>query len=389
MTSSAHSPNGSGGRTDWPLIALLFVAGLFAAAQFGKYSLTLRELALIYPDSPALVPFLVSIVGTVGVIFGAVAGALVAKLGMSRMLLLALVVGALLAGVQALLLPLSVMLGLRIAGGFCHLVMVVALPTIMASESSDRDRPVVMAIWAMFFGVSFALTGLALPFVLGLGGVPLVFLLHGAGLFLVALAVWWRVTPVPPTEGQSVNFIEEHRTIYTTPSLLISGLGFVWYTMMYIALLAVLPGVIAASVLQLALLPIGSLVGTFGAGILARRFQPDSIAIAGFVATIVAMALVWVSGGNIWLAIAMMVVMGVIPGASFASIPHFNAALKDRARATGGLAQLGNVGTTLGTPIFVMVAAQFGLNGIFGLVIVLSVAGIACLVHIRARILSV
>ena len=52
--------------------------------------------------------------------------------------------------------------------------------------------------------------------------------------------------------------------------------------------------------------------------------------------------------------------MGLVPGACFALIPHLNRTVADQALSTGGIAQMGNVGTTLGTPIF---AAALGVGG--------------------------
>ncbi|MFT6785286.1 MAG: DHA1 family inner membrane transport protein, partial [Dinoroseobacter sp.] len=49
-------------RTDWPTAALLFLAGLFAAAQFGKISLTLPDLAALTTQPLPVLAVLVSVV---------------------------------------------------------------------------------------------------------------------------------------------------------------------------------------------------------------------------------------------------------------------------------------------------------------------------------------
>lgn len=53
-------------RTPWALIAALYGAGLLAAGQFAKISLTLGPLALAYPGWP--VAFAVSGVAVMGII---------------------------------------------------------------------------------------------------------------------------------------------------------------------------------------------------------------------------------------------------------------------------------------------------------------------------------
>lgn len=62
-------------RTRWGLIALIFFGGLLAAAQFGKISLTLPQMAQTFDRPVAAVAFLVSLVGMIGLVFGAMAGA--------------------------------------------------------------------------------------------------------------------------------------------------------------------------------------------------------------------------------------------------------------------------------------------------------------------------
>lgn len=372
-------------QTDWPLVALLFLTGLFAAAQFAKFSLTLPDLRLAYAGLGDAVSVLVSLVGIVGIALGAVAGSLVARAGVRRALVTAIATGAALSVLQALMPPFWLLAGSRVLEGMSHLAIVVATPTLMASISADRDRPMVMGIWAMFFGVSFALCALAFPPLIAFGGLPLIFALHGAGFGIIALVLAPRlpkptVAPVP-REG----FLREHHVIYSSPRLIAPGAGFVWYTFLYIALLAVLPPLMTASGWQVAGLPLVSLFGTFAGGVLARHVAPHRIAVAGFALT-AGTTILLLATGSIWAALVMMLVMGLVPGASFAAIPHFNAGDLDRARATGGIAQLGNVGTTLGTPVLVVTASIGGLAGVGIVTLACCGAGIAMLLWISRKI---
>ena len=69
--------------------------------------------------------------------------------------------------------------------------------------------------------------------------------------------------------------------------------------------------------------------------------------------------------------------MGVVQGASFASIPQLNLQPADRARAAGAIAQLGNLGTTTGTPALALILMQFGVTGMAVFLIAFSALGIA------------
>jgi nitrate/nitrite transporter NarK len=52
--------------------------------------------------------------------------------------------------------------------------------------------------------------------------------------------------------------------------------------------------------------------------------------------------------------------LGIVQGASFAAIPELNASADARAQAAGAVAQLGNLGTTTGTPILAALLAGAG-----------------------------
>jgi hypothetical protein len=109
-------------------------------------------------------------------------------------------------------------------------------------------------------------------------------------------------------------------------------------------------------------LPLISLVATLAAGYVCRRFTPDRVAVAGFAVTLLGTLALGL--GVQWAVYVMFIGLGIVPGASFAAIPYFNSALADRTRSTGAIAQLGNLGTVTGTPIFAALLAGFGLPGI-------------------------
>mgnify|MGYP000393903126 CR=1 FL=1 len=55
MTDRAPEP-----PTDWTLVTLLFVAGLFASGQFAKVALMLEPLSAVYPGWSGWMPAAVS-----------------------------------------------------------------------------------------------------------------------------------------------------------------------------------------------------------------------------------------------------------------------------------------------------------------------------------------
>ncbi|MEM7710416.1 MAG: MFS transporter [Pseudomonadota bacterium] len=358
-------------RTRWDIVALVFLGGLLSAAQFGKVSLTLPLVAETFDRDLTTVSTLVSMVGLVGLIFGAIAGGITAAFGPGRTFLTGLLLGGAISLLQALIPVFTIFAGSRVIEGFAHLALVVGGPPLMAAAANDRHRPLVMGLWAVFFGLSFAISAQVFPAILAAGGLPLLFALHGAALLILTLVLWHRVPRVPMTRP-SIDPVAVHRAIYTRLRTVAPGLGFVPYTFLFIAALTFLPDALGAPALAVTL-PLASLATTLLGGALCRRFAPHHVAAAGFAGTILGMFALFAGlPGAAHLAFAAM---GIVPGASFAAIPHFNADPGDRARATGAIAQLGNLGTVTGTPLFALLLV-WGPGGLIWATVTISALGI-------------
>jgi predicted MFS family arabinose efflux permease len=355
------------GRTPWALVAALYACGLLAAGQFAKVSLTLGPLALAYPGAP--VAFVVSGVAVMGILFGVIAGGITASVGPRRAILAALAISALAGGVQALLPAFPLLLGLRVVEGAGHLLLVVAIPTLMAALSSDRDRPFVMGIWATFFGVGFSLYALLAG---GAGAAP-VYAAHAAAAAALGLLLWLMLPRGITPERRPLPRLADHLTIYTTPRLFAPGLGHGIYALLFLALVTFLPAALGAPWLS-PVLPVVGLLGSLLTGPLARRIAPGRLVWGGFLAMVALFALTWGAGPLApVVAIVAMGVSGIVAGAGFAAVPWLNASNADRALANGALAQMGNVGTFSGTPI----VAALGVASALPLAIVLGLLGAA------------
>ncbi|SDZ28460.1 Predicted arabinose efflux permease, MFS family [Jannaschia faecimaris] len=360
-------------RTDWLLVILIFCGGLLAAAQFGKITLTLPQVATAFDRPLTAVAFLVSLVGLIGLTLGPMAGGIAAGFGIGRTFLVGLFLGGAMSLVQALLPPLWLFGVSRAVEGVAHLALVVAGPPLMAGAASDRDRPLVMGLWAVFFGASLAISAQVFPGILGRGGLPLLFTLHG-GLLLGLGAVMWRVVPRLPRARVSLDPVAVHRAIYGSIRYMAPGLGFVCYTFLFIAAIAFLPDALGRPILA-TVLPLVTLASTLAGGALCRRFEPHHVVAIGYAGTAIGAL-----GAGLGLPLTVelsFVFMGLIPGASFAAIPAWNIAPGDRARATGAIAQLGNLGTVTGTPIFALVFASGGMPGLTLLMGLVALLGLA------------
>ncbi|WP_186826986.1 MFS transporter [Shimia ponticola] len=369
-------------RTQWGLVAILFICGLFAALQFIKVSLVLDDLVAFYDRRIEVIAILVSLVSFVGILLGVVAGAVVARLGGRRVILGALGLGALLSLSEALLPPFWLLFVLRLLEGVSHLALVVAIPPIMAAIATPRDQPMVMSIWAMFFGVAFAVGSVVIPPIMTTGGLSLLFAMHGTGLAILA-TILWPLLPNRAPEPREITFVRAHVEIYSQPNIRAPGLIFVFYTVLFVAVVTFLPPALDCPALA-GILPLVSLLGNLTAGALGRRWTPDYVMVLGYLCLIG--GTVGLAIGLIWPAYVLFIGMGLVPGACFAAIPRWNASDGDRALATGAIAQLGNVGTGLGTPIFAVAVSLGALNGLLTLLGAISIAGLLVVLTLRRGI---
>lgn len=370
------------------VVITLWGAGLGAAAQFGKFSILLSHIALHYPGTGQVaLGFIVSIVGFVGLVFGTTAGLLVQRLGYRRVLVWALGAGAVLSALEASFPPLPVLLALRAVEGFSHLAIVVAAPVMIAQTASLRHQGLAMTLWSSFFAVSFALTAaLGLPLVQAWGDGAL-FLAHAtymavfAGLIRICLP---QDSPDPTAFPRVGSLLAQHGSIYRSPRLSAPAMGFFCYTLTYVALLTLLPPMIggAHQTLIATAMPLVSIAVSLSLGVWMLRWVPAVRMVqAGFAASALSALWLWAVWGQDWpmvaAALSLAGMLGIVQGASFASIAQLNATANARAHAAGAIAQLGNLGTTSGTPLLAALIAGQGVPGMALFILIPSLLGIA------------
>lgn len=356
-------------------VLLLWLAGLGAAGQFAKIGVPFTEIQARFPEAGASVGLLLSLVSLIGAIFGIVAGVLVSGIGLRRAVLVALVLGSGISILQSTLDGLVPLLASRIIEGVSHLLIVVAAPTLIAQLTPPAYRNLAMTLWSTFFGVAYAMTvWLGMPLV-RVHGLPALFMWHGIYMLacaLLLLLVLPRQAQVPAPAPKRAWFGAALIRAYASPRIAAPGFGWLFYTLTYVSLLSILPTILPVErrAEMLTVLPI---VGIFtclaGVPLLLRWLGPIRLSQLGF-ALAASMALLMVMAGPILPAIGLYAALGLIQGASFAAIPTLNDSLEDRALSNGLMAQMGNLGNLLGTPLLLLVMGRSGIGGL--------VATIAC-----------
>ena len=364
------------------MVWLLWAAGLGAAAQYGKISVVFDRLPTIYPDAGAQLGFAVSLVGFLGILFGVVAGVIVARAGFRRALLAGLLLGSIVSFVQASLPALPIFLATRILEGATHLAIVVAAPTLIAQICTDRSRGLALTLWGTFFGVSFAVLGwLGLPLV-DAYGIDALLLAHGLYMGGIALILWHLLPTVSPTvQGPRITeLVAAHLKIYGSARIGAPALGWLFYTACFLSALTVYPQFVdpAWRGFVIGAMPLMSIVSSLTLGVfLLQRSSAVTTVIVGFVLSTGITMLLLVVPGSVGLALGIGAGLGLVQGATFAAVPELNAVAEDRALANGGLAQMGNLGNTIGTPLMVAVIASFGYTGMSLTLAALFLGGLA------------
>jgi MFS transporter, DHA1 family, inner membrane transport protein len=389
-------------RTPWHLIALLYAAGLLAALQYAKIPFMLPGLLGQSAMSPVQQAWVLSIIGIVGAVAGTFAGAVCQAVGLRRTLVWGLAVG-----IAGALLPLlaghyAMLLVARVVESVAHMAIVVAVPTLMLSVCAEKDRPRVMTLWSCYFTVTFILAALALPRVLDAAGWRGIALLHAALL----LAVGLLCVGMPQASLQSSNLQDKVALSATSllhaqwrllrqGKLLAVPATFFGYTLLFVALVSVLPRLLSgtpqASANLAMALPIASLLGTLLSLAALRRgmtghrlvrMSATTLVLAGLGLMLTAPQGLLTHG----MVLLCFVLLGTLPAGIVSAIPAlFKPGDPDITLVNGGLVQFGNLGNFVGSPILTAMLLQFGWVSIGAYVLAGALVVSVCLLFLRAH----
>ncbi|MEO0544072.1 MAG: MFS transporter [Pseudomonadota bacterium] len=375
------------------LIIVLWCAGLLAAAQFAKIAVLLPEIRTIYPFSGNAIAWLLTLISLVGAILGGIAGSIANRIGQKNVLLMALFGGGLLSLGQALLPDFGIMAASRVLEGLSHLGIVVAAPSFIAQLSSDRWRGAAMSLWSTFFGVSFALFALIAIPLAKTAGVANIFQFHGGMMILVAIMLLIFLPDLDrPKFGTNAKVgLTGPNSIfaaYLRWPMVWPGIGWLFYTLTFVSMLAILPDQIQSELrgpTTTAMPLISIVVSLVAVPLLLVRFSATTIVMSGFALCAASITLSAVSSLPV-VAVTLFGALGVVQGATFAAVAELNASAGERALGYGILAQTGNIGNLLGTPIFLALLGVGGLTNMLIAVFAVYLIGLFCLLVTATRL---
>jgi predicted MFS family arabinose efflux permease len=371
-------------KTNWFIVIILWLAGIAAAMQFAKFSFAFDFLKSQYNVSPFWIGLSLSIVGLIGLIFGITVSIYSSKIAQNKILLFSLLLGVLISFIQALNPSFPIVFISRILEGVSHLGIVVSAPIIMILLSSEKHHSIVMGLWSSFFGIAFSVTAWAGKPIMKLYSVSGLFFVHAILLFVIFLILFFtiRKIDIPHNENSKISFLTAHIKVYSNWRALSPGVLFFFHTFMYIALFTFLPRLSENENTQnllLVVLPLISIIGTMIAGITSQYFvSPAKLSILAYVSLLVLIFVIKLSFDNntLFVVVSMVLILfsGIIQGSVFSLIPCISLTTEDQTNANGAVAQLGNLGSTLGSPIF-SYFLTFAMDSIVIIVMLFSLLG--------------
>ncbi|GAA6207232.1 MFS transporter [Cognatishimia sp. WU-CL00825] len=332
--------------------------------------MTFENLQVIYADQKTYLGFVVSIIGLTGVVFGLTAAQLVNAFGYRRLLVLSLTAGAIISVFQASLPSFELLLISRVLEGFTHLAIVIAAPTLISVLSAQESRSFFMALWSTFFGITYALMALIAPPLIANFGVESVYIFHALYMGLVGILVMICLTPGQVGRARFPSFrqvLARHRAVYTSAHEFAPGLGWLFYTLTFVSVLTILPASLpkATALVLIPLLPIAGIISSLTLGaVLLRYLAATTLAQIGFLLAAMSCLAILAGVSGTWGFLCLFSAMGLIQSASFAAIPQLNSTEQSQALANGAMAQMGTLGNTLGTPLFLGLIAFAGMGAL-------------------------
>jgi len=232
-------------KTRWSAVILALLAGVIAAAHYGKAPSALPEIRSQIPIGLIVGGWIMSVFSLTGMAFGIAAGTFADRLGARRLAMAGLAtlsLGSLIGGMAD---SGEVLLLSRIIEGIGFIAVAVAAPVLIVRASSRHDLQLSLGIWSTYMPAGMALAMVFTPILVAMTGWRLLWV--GISLFtLLWLLLLWleghheRRTQQPAAPPEH-SLLENIQLTLSAPGPWLLSLSFGLYTLQWISLMAWLP----------------------------------------------------------------------------------------------------------------------------------------------------
>lgn len=385
------------------LVLFLWLAGIVAGMQFAKFSSTIQILQTEIGITQLYSGWLLSSLGIIGLLFGISAGIVVSRFSPLRLVIIFLIWASASSFLQTMFTQPILMLIIRILEGFSQLILVSAAPTALLKYTPKKHQTVVMTFWGTFFGAAFLFMNLIQKSLINLGGWKMIFWFHALFAAIIAITLLFLSKNTSDEknhiQSEKISIIQQHKAVYTKIESILPGLLFVCSTMVYLVFFTYLPiyfnelypnEVFKSNFLVISM-PLFSLLGTFLSGLILSKqgISPLKLIQYGFTIMIVLSISITFNLNPVFLitiASLILICTGLLQGSIFATVPYLSNDSKIHAYANGGITQMGNLGTTLGAPIFSSLLVYFNWKIAFLLPVASSSLGIFLVLYFSKKL---
>jgi predicted MFS family arabinose efflux permease len=377
--------------TSWARIFLLYAIGVLAAGQPGIVPPLLPALQRDLGLSLTGAGLAVSIVTLVGAVLGLLAGQWCEAVGHRRALGVGLLIMAAAAALCAAADDATTLLVARGLAGVGYLLVVVAAPSLMAGTAESHHQAFTLSLWGTFVPAGIALAGILAADFADRSGWRALFAVD-AVLLAVALVV--AIVALPNTRPLPRR---------TNRRFALEGLGasaplavaFFCFALLFLALAGLLPAYLVAQ-RGLAIEDAGRIVaiatalgitGSLGAAWLMRSGVTSGRLIA--IGLVTSTAIAALSFGSIAVPIAIagfaasFALGGLVPAATFASVPLVATDARAIGPINGLLAQAGSLGSLAGPPLLALWVERLGWSTAPVMLITVAAIGAAAALRVK------
>ncbi|MBI3711132.1 MAG: MFS transporter [Proteobacteria bacterium] len=388
--------------TRWDVIAVVVLAGVIIALNFGKVPPAIPVLRESLDLGLVAAGWTASMISAVSALFGFGVGIAVDRVGARRAILAALFLAGVASIAGAAAPNVAALLGARATEGLGFIIAAIAGPRLIATAANPADEGAAVGVWGSNLAAGIAAAMLAAPWLLGTTGWR--GLWFGTGLitlvFLAAAAILLRPARWAEPHGTRAPLgVDAVKQVLARSGLWLLGAGFAVYAACLHALTVWLPTFLAESLgydaataaFVAALVVLANVGGNLaGAALMFLRVPRWLLIVAAFVATAASAVGLFpdaITSGPVRLAFAFAysACSGLAPAAILASVPRHAPSPSLIGSANGMTIQLANVGALLGPPLLAATVAQVGgwQSGYLPLV-GLCAAGIVLGLRVRA-----
>ena len=377
--------------TSWGRIGLLYGIGVLAAGQLGivppLVPILQRDLGL--PLTAA--GLTVSILTLVGAVLGLPAGAWSERIGHARALSIGILIMASAAALCAAADDATTLIAARGWAGVGYLLVAVAAPSLLARIAAPQHQAVALSLWGTFVPVGIALAGMLTASFAGHSSWRTIFAGDGVLLALVLI-----VAIVAAPEVGASRSTERPPPTGSLRTALPLSLAFFCFALLFLALAGLLPsylvenrGLATGEAGRIvAIVTAFGIVGSFAAGWLMRRgVSPGRLMAVGLITSTALAALSFTAAVPLLPAVVCLglsfALGGLVPAATFASVPLVAGDVKAIGLTNGLIAQAGSLGSLAGPPVLALWIEWAGWPLAPVLLLLIALVGAACALAIQ------